>query len=442
MKKVFFLSLAFAVLALILYSAFTKGNEVRQNNEYEKQKSQIVNAEIQLRTQAVYFNRLSSAEQYLYDKIAQAAYKLDEYTEKMAYVPSLTEINNAVQALVLDDPSLFYIDIDGFSLDDIVIEVADNKTVESETQAPEKETNRYNADDPPDIPHIRDSDEVTENVQTETERERVTEIIKQVENEKYTSLRVPYSDDTETIVLKKKRLEMALSKADMLVGECDDEYSKALVLHDYVCEISKKSSAAQYCSRSYGVLVECAGDSKGYALAYKLLLNRYGIISYIADGKSSGTTSSWNVVLLDGKFYNADAYADDGGERAGHAYFALCDDDLSKTHSVDDDSLPSCTENTDYYEKYSLLCMSEDVVKNVVKANVSEGKMLIEIKTTYSTNTDRISELAKSVRTDIDAEAYELIPNTGCYLITIRKLESQTTECGESETVEADDTNE
>lgn len=424
------------MLALVLYSAFTKGNEVRQNNEYEKQKAQIVDAEIQVRTQAVYFNRLTAAEQYLYDRIAESAYELDDYTSKIAYVPSLTEINNAVQALVLDDPSLFYIDVDGFTLDDIIIEVTADDTTQTETQVRDDETDEDNKDYPPDIPHVPDSDEITENKQTESEAEKVTEIIEQVEDEKYTSLRIPYSDTEEMLTLKKKRLEMALAKADILVEGCENEYSKALVLHDYVGKISKKSSALQYYEKSYGPLVECAGDGRGYALAYKLLLNRYGIISYVVDGKTDGATSSWNVVLLDGKFYNVDAYADDGGEVAGHAYFALPDSDFSKNHTTSDDKLPTCTESGNYYEKYSLLCMSEDVLLNVVKNNVSNGNKSFEVKTTYSTSADKVAEIAKKAGKNLDADAFELIPGTGCYFITVWEIEEQTTDTAAVETTE------
>lgn len=438
MKKVFFLSLAFIVLALVLYSAFTKGNEVRQNNEYEKQKAQIADAEIQVRTQAVYFNRLSAAEQYLYDQIAKSAYELDDYTSKIAYVPSLTEINNAVQALMLDDPSLFYIDADGFTLDDIVIEVTDTDTTQNKTQVCDEETDDYNKEYPPDIPHVPDSDEITENEQTESSTEKVTEIIEQVEDGKYTSLRIPYSDTVEILALKKKRLEMALAKADILVDNCENEYSKALVLHDYVVKISKKSSAVQYYEKSYGPLVECAGNSRGYALAYKLLLNRYGIISYIVDGETDGTANSWNVVLLDGKFYNIDAYADDGGNIAGHAYFALSDSDFSKNHTTSDSELPTCTENVNYYEKYSLLCMSEDVLLNVVKDNVNNGNKSFEIKTTYSTSADKVAEIAKKVGENLDADAYELISNTGCYYVTVWEIEEQTTDTVETETTDTE----
>ncbi len=426
MKRVFFLSLAFITLALILFSAFTKGSEVRERNEYEKLKAEITNAERQSRGQAVYFNRLSSTEQYLYDKIATAASELDKQTAKMPLTPSLEEIKNAAKALMLDDPSMFYIDPEAFSLDDIVIIVTEEATqpiTEQVTQEPS-----YNEDDPPDVPV--ETDEVTQPITddvTESAGDK-TEIVKQVEQERYTTLVIPYIDTTENIERMRKRVNMALSQADIITANAQSEWEKAFVLHDHIAKISKKSSVGAYGNTAYGTLVECGGDSEGYALAYKLLLNRYDIVSYIVKGTCKGEGRYWTIALLDGKYYNIDTYGDDGGEVAIHAYFALGDTELSKTHASEDDSLPKCTINGDYYEKNALLCMSEDVFKNVVSENISKQNKRFEIKLGYTASVNELTELIQGLDERVDASIVQPLEGEKCYIVTLEYLLDETTE--------------
>ena len=82
---------------------------------------------------------------------------------------------------------------------------------------------------------------------------------------------------------------------------------------------------------AYGVLVDRDAVCQGYALAYKLILNKLGINCITVT--STDMHHMWNLVQLDGKWYHVDVTWDDSVPdmqgRALHSYFLLSDSTIS-----------------------------------------------------------------------------------------------------------------
>lgn len=110
--------------------------------------------------------------------------------------------------------------------------------------------------------------------------------------------------------------------ADKLVAEANGKsttYEKLKVFHDYLVLNSTfelKDEITNYNATIYNALgsgeaqgnIQCAG----YAKAMQYLCDKAGIVSMVVTGETNeGQTHAWNVVDIDGKWYNLDATWDD-----------------------------------------------------------------------------------------------------------------------------------
>lgn len=132
-------------------------------------------------------------------------------------------------------------------------------------------------------------------------------------------------------------LNSALASVDS--GMTDLE--KAIALHDYLavnCEYDYDNylsgSMPQTSFSAYGALVNRMAVCQGYALAYKLLLNKVGIKSYMVT--SDAMNHAWNLIELNGKYYQVDVTWDDPTRdligRVSHAYMFRSDAAFANHH--------------------------------------------------------------------------------------------------------------
>lgn len=148
--------------------------------------------------------------------------------------------------------------------------------------------------------------------------------------------------------------QTGLKKALSVVRDDMTDLEKAIALHDYLV-INCEYDYANYLNNSipdtsysaYGVLVNGTAVCQGYALAYKLLLNKVGIECYMVSSKAMN--HAWNLIVLDGEYYQVDVTWDDPTwdmtGRAVHTYMFRSDAAFAK-HS--DWEITSGSEVVDY----------------------------------------------------------------------------------------------
>ncbi len=448
-NKVLFISLGVISAVLILFIAVTGGIEAGKMNLYKAEKNKIVNAPPKSVDGLIYFNGLTSAEQYVYENLKQAIYEFEEYTPRLAFVPEPEQLENAVNALLADDPAIFFIDPNGFTFDTLVFWHTDAETTtEPETDPPpetappatEENDDRETEDDgPPDIPVMTDPPESETEAATEKETEPVTaETVHQVIDEMYARFKIPYLYTVEDVQIMSKRLAASLAKADIAVKDCKNDFEKALALNDYLTDVCRNKYDTELYNTAYGALVNGGANGEGYALAYKLLLARNGLMCHIAYGRYKGTDSAWNVVLLDNKYYNVDAFASDpdmvvDGELAEgmftHAYFCVNDEFLKATHVQNEGQyIPKCTDSRNYYDIFSLNAQNEHMLENISKKLISDyvrnGNEIFEICVTYTSDTGKIlhtvTDVAKDMlEGDVDVSLYIPLVGTNSYLFKL-----------------------
>lgn len=140
------------------------------------------------------------------------------------------------------------------------------------------------------------------------------------------------------------------------------EYEKELFIHDWLIDnCAYKTAQEEYGIEhtAYGAIVNGEANCEGYSRAAQLLMYACGVDNYVVSGQAvneGGTQNHmWNIVKVDGEWYNADITWDDpvsNGEEGvpNHFYFNLTDDEISKTHTADiSDKNPCVSTAANYF---------------------------------------------------------------------------------------------
>lgn len=150
--------------------------------------------------------------------------------------------------------------------------------------------------------------------------------------------------------------QQATQEAMSLIDDDMTEVEKALVLHDYIAvtcaydyDNYKAGTLPEMVYNSYGALVERSAVCQGYALAYKYLLGQAGIQAYMVSSKSMN--HAWNIVRLDGEYYQADVTWDDPTSdrigRARHYYMFISDTAFKNSRKHYGWTVTTASEETD-----------------------------------------------------------------------------------------------
>lgn len=145
-------------------------------------------------------------------------------------------------------------------------------------------------------------------------------------NTYYTELEIDNSfgtvEETQEVF---QNVDRKLASIYKLVNNSMSEEQKAITIHDYLVSHAEYDySYSNY--TSYGVLMEGSGVCQSYAFAYMYIMNHLGIETHFL--ASDPMNHSWDMIKIDGSYYNVDCTFDDptwnGGDRFGaaeHTYF-------------------------------------------------------------------------------------------------------------------------
>lgn len=111
----------------------------------------------------------------------------------------------------------------------------------------------------------------------------------------------------------------------------DDE--KVKKIHDYIINLASYDTLKKK-SSAYDLLINKSSVCEGYALAAYRLFKEAGLESRIISGRGNGESHAWNLVKVEGKWYNIDLTWDDPVSRTGEAilsykYFLKNEKDFS-----------------------------------------------------------------------------------------------------------------
>ena len=148
------------------------------------------------------------------------------------------------------------------------------------------------------------------------------------------------------------------------------EYDKVKVIHDYIIKETKydidnlnNNTIPSIDYTAKGVLEKHIGVCRGYAEAFKLLMDRLKIECVIVSGEASNISHAWNKVKLDGEWYNIDCTYDDpvthekedtcgDDSNLQYDYFLITDSQINIDHNAKKKKNKKCiSEKYMYTEK-------------------------------------------------------------------------------------------
>lgn len=166
-----------------------------------------------------------------------------------------------------------------------------------------------------------------------------------------TSIEPVYNDLAADIPGNTAIVEAAAARALADMWSLESDLARAKYAHDYLTQFNDYISGCRHNQDLYSSLVNGETVCAGYARAFMYLMEKMGIrCAYIVG--DAGGSHAWNLVELDGKFYNMDVTWDDPigatPREYYYDYFNITDEQISSDHTRDELSilLPQATDTS------------------------------------------------------------------------------------------------
>jgi hypothetical protein len=197
-------------------------------------------------------------------------------------------------------------------------------------------------------------------------------------NENYLTAIMPsYNDTNSAIISASEKIDTA---AEIILSKTTGlgEFDKAVYFYDSLLENCRYELEGDRARTLYGAFVDGAVQCQGYSKAYKYLCNKAGLECYLVNGyTSSGEAHMWNIVRVNGNWYNVDLTKGDSNEDFGKYNYCLIDDaHIYKNYTRDhrNTALPSANSMSDnYYVRKGLYAKTSDEAMLIFKRAVLSG---------------------------------------------------------------------
>lgn len=238
-----------------------------------------------------------------------------------------------------------------------------DKTVETKSKEEEKETTTSKEKE------SVVSEEETTVAATEASSEEEAYVSEPVDDEEYIESIIESGGATEQAILPDNPQAQNVHVSESVSGEISyvisnyvtadmSSFEKAKAVHDYlVTYVVYDGSDRTRCHTADGALVDHRAVCDGYSKAFMLIMQALGYSCQLVYGWA-GEYHAWNVVCLDGTWYQMDVTWDDpyvngvgygvgDGSNLNYSYFLLNDATMYADHSVmwdyNPNGVPSCT---------------------------------------------------------------------------------------------------
>lgn len=167
-------------------------------------------------------------------------------------------------------------------------------------------------------------------------------------------------------------------------SEYTSEIEKELYVHDAICSLASYDSSSALNQSAYSALVNGSTVCAGYARAFQNVCQELGLTCYYVTGTSNGEGHAWNIISIDGDFYNVDVTWDDSiSEKYGssvYPYFNLTDEKISNDHtrSTLSSRLYSCTATAMSYTNVYGSTIEIDDITNDNNRPITDGNFTIK----------------------------------------------------------------
>lgn len=157
---------------------------------------------------------------------------------------------------------------------------------------------------------------------------------------------IEYAIDVPTLIrIKEETPALVDAAAEAIDTAGKSDYEIICAVNKYLCDVSYYPPEKPYAPlthTAYGALHNGVSVCEGYACAAKLILNKLGIRCDIQVGEcTNGEGHAWNLVELDGDWYQMDVTWNDGAGRLTD-YLLVDDAYMQKSRTWDYADYPPC----------------------------------------------------------------------------------------------------
>lgn len=155
-------------------------------------------------------------------------------------------------------------------------------------------------------------------------------------------LTLSFNETADDLDNAKALFEQAVSDIVNGANQYTSAYEKEKYVHDTLINLVDYNIDAEMSQSAYSALVNHSTVCAGYAKSFQYIMTRLGIPCYYVVGTAE-QDHSWNIIELDGEFYNVDLTWDDQNYVI-YSFFNVPDEIFSTTHTRTGLSinLPAC----------------------------------------------------------------------------------------------------
>lgn len=218
---------------------------------------------------------------------------------------------------------------------------------------------------------------------------------------------------------RSKMMDMVDETVNKIVAQTNNmtDFETVKLFHDYIITNCSYDMDGDNYSNAYGALIEGKAVCEGYARAFKYLCDKVDIPCELVIGQTD-IEHMWNLVQIEGKWYNIDVTWDDpknkDGDYISYSYFNLTDEQISIDHTVQDDAIFPVANSTDmnYFVYYNLSASSIEELYNLIYEQVYKACINDEKYIYVKVTTKDIYDEALSILSDGDWNVlYNIIKN-------------------------------
>ena len=206
---------------------------------------------------------------------------------------------------------------------------------------------------------------------------------------------VSSNTDVEERDAMRARLEAAADECIGQIGGQASDYDRIRFVYEYLIDLVDFERDVPNNQNIQSSLLDHVSVCAGYARAFQYILHRMGMFCTYVTGKTeNGDDHAWNIVRIDGNYYNVDVTWGDpvfAGEQEqqketvmNHNYLCCTDAELAHTHIPEPDfTLPACTdESYNYYRLNGMYyeVFDYDAVYGALMDSVWEERPYVELK--------------------------------------------------------------
>ncbi len=196
-------------------------------------------------------------------------------------------------------------------------------------------------------------------------------------------VQLSYGISSSDLATAKTNFDNAIATIVSGASAYSSDIEKELYVHDAICDLTTYDTDSSLNQSAYSALVMGSTVCAGYARAFQVVCQELGMTCYYLTGTADGGDHAWNIIAVDGDFYNVDVTWDDSiSESYGssvYTYFNLTDSAIGVDHTrgTFSSKLPACTATAMSYTNVYGSTVEIDDITNNGGGQITDGNFTI-----------------------------------------------------------------